>query len=197
MTFHTSSFFIGVGTVLATMVVGFGGGVMMTNALVGKNEAREPNKIEQRTADAKPGAVPEVTNAFATASAPASAEEKKASAPVVEGSQVQTNPAPKPVEKPASVFVPQPVVQPAITPPSTAQLAPELNGEKAARRKALADQKGTERKKYRERRKQELKKDEELDRVAEKVRQVDYDDDDREPVRARSYAAESPFSFMD
>jgi hypothetical protein len=50
MSLNTSSFFIGVGTVLVTIGVGFGGGVLMTNAFIG-NKDREATKLEQRVAD--------------------------------------------------------------------------------------------------------------------------------------------------
>src|SRR5687768_5135487 len=54
MTFNAPSFFVGVGTVLGLLVVGFGGGVLMSSVFL-DNGAREPNKIERRAADvAKP-----------------------------------------------------------------------------------------------------------------------------------------------
>ena len=50
MTFNAPSFFVGVGTVLGLLVVGFGGGVLMSSVFFDKG-AREPNKIERRAAD--------------------------------------------------------------------------------------------------------------------------------------------------
>src|SRR3954451_15616005 len=57
MTLNAPSFFAGVGTVLGLLIVGFGGGVLMSG-VVSDNTPREPNKIEKRAAEiAKPPAV--------------------------------------------------------------------------------------------------------------------------------------------
>jgi len=53
MTFSPSSFLIGVGTVIVTIGVGFGGGILVTEALVGNKDQRETSKLEQRAAPAK------------------------------------------------------------------------------------------------------------------------------------------------
>lgn len=50
MAFSQSSFFIGVGTVVLTMAAGFGGSVLLTDVLVGKQEPRAPSRLEQRAA---------------------------------------------------------------------------------------------------------------------------------------------------
>lgn len=201
MAFHTSSFFVGAGTVLATIVVGFGGGVIMTNALVGKNETREPNKIEQRIADAKVTLVPAVSASLAPVSASASGSSEQRPVPpqaVQAQPPVKADPAPEPVEKPTNAAAPRRAVQPDIAQASTAPPAPpETKDEKAARKKVLAEQKRIERNKYAERRRLDKKKNDQLEQVVERVRQVDREDDEREPVRVRSYVAESPFSFMD
>src|SRR5262245_21051187 len=49
VTFNVPSFFVGVGTVLLTLVVGFGGGVLMTGVF--SDKSREPNKLERRATD--------------------------------------------------------------------------------------------------------------------------------------------------
>ena len=38
MAFNTSSFFAGIGTVIATVAMGFGGSILLTDAFVGKSE---------------------------------------------------------------------------------------------------------------------------------------------------------------
>ena len=47
-TFNVPSFFAGVATVLAILIVGFGGGVMMSGVL--SDTSRKPNKIERQAA---------------------------------------------------------------------------------------------------------------------------------------------------
>jgi hypothetical protein len=50
MTFSTSSFFAGVGTVLVAVGVGFGGGLLLSGSMFG-SAPREPNKLERRAAE--------------------------------------------------------------------------------------------------------------------------------------------------
>lgn len=50
MAFSASSFFAGVATVIATVAIGFGGGVLMTDALVGNGE-KAPTLAERRAAE--------------------------------------------------------------------------------------------------------------------------------------------------
>ena len=52
MTFNVPSFFAGVSTVLLTLVVGFGGGVLMTGTFT--DRPREPNKLERRATEERP-----------------------------------------------------------------------------------------------------------------------------------------------
>jgi hypothetical protein len=68
MAFSSSSFFTGVGIVLAAMSMGFGGGIVMTDAFVGTNET-QPDKLEQRAAEAKapPAPAPVVVGSQAAA----------------------------------------------------------------------------------------------------------------------------------
>ena len=47
MPLHASSYFAGVGTVVATIALGFGAGVFMTDAFVGKSE-NPPTLTERR-----------------------------------------------------------------------------------------------------------------------------------------------------
>jgi hypothetical protein len=59
MPFHASSYFGGLATVLATVAIGFGGGVMMTDAFVGKSEkaaspAEPPGRARLRAGRTQP-----------------------------------------------------------------------------------------------------------------------------------------------
>src|SRR5437016_10531456 len=51
MTFNAPSFFVGVGSVLGILAVGFGGGVLMSGVISDKGP-REPSKIERHAAEA-------------------------------------------------------------------------------------------------------------------------------------------------
>lgn len=50
MPFSASSYFVGVATVLTTVALGFGGGVLMTDALVGHSDPR-PSRVAERVAE--------------------------------------------------------------------------------------------------------------------------------------------------
>jgi len=65
MTFNAASFFAGVATVIATVAIGFGGGVLVTDALVGAGE-KPSSVIARRAAEVQPVA------AVTTVQAPAS-----------------------------------------------------------------------------------------------------------------------------
>jgi type IV secretory pathway VirB10-like protein len=82
MSFNTSSFFIGVGTVLVTIGVGFGAGVLMTNAFVG-NKDREATKLEQRVADKPESKIRSITTSVSPVSE-AKAEEAPLPPPAVQ-----------------------------------------------------------------------------------------------------------------
>ena len=53
MPFSVSSFFAGVGTVLCTVAIGFGGGIVLTDAFTGKGDTRESSKLQQQGGKAK------------------------------------------------------------------------------------------------------------------------------------------------
>ena len=98
MTFNVPSFFVGVGTVLLTLTVGFGGGVLMTGVF--SDRTREPNKLERRaTEEIKPPAI--VAGPVIAAPSPQPAAEPQ--------------PAPVPVAEPA---VPAPPAEPPKAPPA-------------------------------------------------------------------------------
>jgi hypothetical protein len=52
MAFNASSFFAGIGTVLVTTAIGFGGAILATDAFVGTG-GRELSKVEQRVSQAR------------------------------------------------------------------------------------------------------------------------------------------------
>src|SRR5947199_9711271 len=85
MMLNAPSFFAGIATVLGLLVVGFGGGVMMSG-VISDNTPREPSKVEKRAAEA---AKPPVT-------------EPKPATPVV------VPPAPQPTPPPAQLAEPAP-----------------------------------------------------------------------------------------
>jgi hypothetical protein len=106
MAFSTTSFFAGVGTVFAAMVVGFGGGAMMTSTT-----RVEPNKLE-RAAASTPAPSPVVT--------------AKAQAPEVPSTSTATAPEPQPAaaRNDAAESPPAPDRTVALTPTSASQPVP-------------------------------------------------------------------------
>lgn len=99
MPLHAASYFAGVGTVVATVAIGFGCGVTLTNALFGES-TRPPALMERRAADARAAAAPPA----AAAPAPAASSEKPitAAAPAAtanasaQAAAAQTSPTPEP-----------------------------------------------------------------------------------------------------
>jgi type IV secretory pathway VirB10-like protein len=130
MPFSPSSFFIGVGTVVLTIGVGFGGGVLMTETFVGTNDQRENSKVEQRGRETKLTPV--------TASV----------APIAE-------PKPVAIPSPSTAAAPAPASQPHVAPPPVGQDAyakardvdiqreerREERARRAEQRKAVAERK--------------------------------------------------------
>ena len=211
MPLHSASYFAGVGTVVATMAIGFGGGVVLTDAFVGKSE-RTPTRIERRAAP-----LAESTPTVAPAPAPVQqAESRQAAAPaapqppVVEQQVSQQaaatqQPPPVPQQQAAapqtSLEAQQRATQP---PPTRPQSGPgqaqfensmgqvreaDLRQRDAdAKRTATAERHKQERRKWAERRKREMEQVDELTAVTEKVKQIERTRE-RDPVR--SFAAES------
>lgn len=122
MTLNTPSFFAGIGTVLALLLVGFGGGVMMSG-VVSDKAPREPNKIEKRAAEtAKPPVLETKPAAAVAAPAPPSPQATEpAPAPV---QQVQTQRAPMPVQQVQSQPASEPVQPPPAPPVRRVDLPP-------------------------------------------------------------------------
>lgn len=209
MAFNTSSFLMGVGTVLVTIGIGFGGGVLMSNAFVGTSDA--PNKLERRAADAGEQLQPKAgfeAGVEAAARQPVqSVPESAASRPAPVQHAVHRDEG---VQAPTAVrrveASPEPPVQAAVPPPaaeaerenanakvSEAELRRELRRQEKAKR---AERRAERRKAAAERKRQ---KEEELKAVAERVRQ---DEQRREPrVVTREYVVQSPrielFNFDD
>lgn len=166
MTFHPSSFFAGVGTVLVTVGVGFGAAILVTDAFVGNSE-REPSRLEQRTIEAK--AAPAVEPV------PVLVPQKATQAPSVQAAQI-----PQPVLQavPAQPAAQERAFENANARIRDADLQRELKSKKQEwkreRRKAWAERK-------------RIKKEEELRAVAAKVQE------ERQPqFPRREFVAESP-----
>ena len=89
MSLHAASYFAGVGTVVATIALGFGGGVLLTDAFTGKSE-RTPTLMERRAAPLSESTAPPV----AAAPAPQASEQQTAAtaAPVAPAPQPQAPP---------------------------------------------------------------------------------------------------------
>ncbi len=202
MTFNAPSFFVGVGTVLGILLVGFGGGVVMSNVFLDKGP-REPNKIERQAAEiAKPRVVQATPTPTAPTPAPQVAEPAPPSPPppAPQVQQATTQPEPQPAPQVQQAIV-QP--EPAPSPPPTVGRVPlgaeqpvalvnpahDPTAEREARKKAqeakrLEKKRKAESRKFAEqqRREQRLKEAEELRATTQRSRQseVDDDDDDRE-----------------
>jgi hypothetical protein len=58
MAVNVSSFLAGAGTLIVTMAVGFGGGILLTDAIVGKSEAQQPGQLQQQGREAISAAQP-------------------------------------------------------------------------------------------------------------------------------------------
>jgi hypothetical protein len=214
MPLHSASYFAGVGTVVGTMAIGFGGGVLLTDAFVGKSE-RTPTRMERRAAPLAE-ATPVVASAptpptdsqrVAPVSPPQPLEQQpppQAAAPQQAAAPPQATPAQQQAAAPQTVTPQQPPVQPAQTSaqaPATQEQTRFENSmgqvrevdlrrrEAEARRAATAERRKQERRKWAERRKREMEQVDELTAVTEKVKQIERP---RERDTAqRSFAAES------
>jgi hypothetical protein len=84
MPFSMTSYFLGVGTVVGALALGFGGGIVLTNTAI-KDAPSAPSRVE-RAARSEPVPSPQVTEARAVA------------VPRAEASQVHSAVEPKPAE---------------------------------------------------------------------------------------------------
>ena len=220
MSLHAASYFAGVGTVVATIALGFGGGVLLTDAFTGKSE-RTPTLMERRAAPLSESTAPPV----AAAPAPQASEQQTAAtaAPVAPSPQPQAPPqtveqrppvavqAAAPAQPSTQTATPQPAsaaVQQQAPPPAQASSIPatderarfeqsmgraqdaDLTNRDAEAKKAVAERRKQERRKWAERRKRDMQRIDELTAISEKVKEADRGRE-REPV-FRSFAAESP-----
>jgi hypothetical protein len=216
MALHAASYFAGVGTVVATMTFGFGGGILLTDAVVGKNE-RTPTLMERRAAPPETPA-PVVANApspqaaeqqaAAPASTPApAAAPSRAAAQAIVAQQPAVAPSPTPAHPPAQTSKSNPQLQAgtAVQPGTSLPAMPDRTrfeqtmgraqdakpeNRAAETRKATAERRKQERRKWAERRKREMQKIDELTAMSEKVREADRSRE-REGL-LRSFATESP-----
>ena len=216
MNFSFASFFAGVGTVLVTLALGFGGGVLITGAFTG--DARQPNKLEQRALDpgsskSAPAPViakvpePQVQAAVATPS-PAVAEPLPPSTPAVTPPP-QAQPASEPVARasaqPLPSAPPQVADQQPIGPERTVSLAQPPEEQQLSRRqmraqqaKARAEKRKAERRMVAERRQQFLS-EQETRSFRERRSQQAYgnDDEDRPMIVRRERLFDAPrFRFF-
>jgi hypothetical protein len=112
MPFSMTSYFLGVGTVVGALALGFGGGIVLTNTAI-KDTPTGPSRVE-RAARAEPVPSPQMTEAKAVA------------VPRAEGSQVPAAVEPKFGE-------PKPVAEaPRQEPPATAEPVRQIDTSKAA-----------------------------------------------------------------
>jgi hypothetical protein len=227
MPLHASSYFAGVATVVGTMAMGFGGGVLMTDAFVGKSD-NPPTLIERRNAplpESPPpvvAAAPDPAPQQATAAGPPPQTPAPQTVTTAPPSQAATAPLPATSQPDTSTTAASQASTPVQAAPRqipTAQRAPAWHSVTApqqpgqamanaddadvrkadaeARKMQAAERRKAERRKWAERRKQENRKFEELDAVADRVRQTERQ---REPVvrsfagepAGRSFVAESP-----
>jgi hypothetical protein len=113
MTFNAASYFAGVGTVLATLTLGFGGGILMSGVFTDK-VPREPNRVERQIAEkAKPEAPPVVTTTPVVVPTAPKNETIAAAPPATPPPEPQKEPAP-PAAPPAAPQA-QPEPQPQVT----------------------------------------------------------------------------------
>jgi hypothetical protein len=173
VTFNVPSFFVGVGTVLLTLVVGFGGGVLMTGAFT--DRPREQNKVERRVnEDAKPAPAPVIVASPVPAAAPVQAAPAhpaplQAAPPARSAAPAAAQPAERPqapAEPPKPVQQAEPRVAPASPPQQAADqtaLGPQrpvslTQPQEPARAAQDASRKAQEAKARAERRKAERRK---------------------------------------
>lgn len=189
MTFNAPSFFAGVGTVLACLIVGFGGGILISGVL--SDGTREPSKIERRAAaEVKPSPAP------VTVAAPVPA----AAAPVQEAvpaPQPAESKPPEPQTQPQGVTQSRPQPAPPQQAPPQPQTAQTLGPErpvsltqpegqeqrealpKRLERKLQAEKRKAERRKQRaeQRLEAQIRKEQEI-RAAVERRRIEADDDE-------------------
>jgi len=134
MTFNAPSFFAGIGTVTALLIVGFGGGVLVSG-IISSDGPRESSKLERRTAEpAKPAVI---------ASDPVTvAERRKEEQPPAQAAALpaQTQPAPPTQPQPTPPAQPQNAAaqapqtpSPAADNPATQQQQPGTRAERPIR----------------------------------------------------------------
>lgn len=201
MPMHAASYFAGVGTVVATTLLGFGGGVLMTDAFVGKSE-NPPTLVERRASPMSEStpAVAAAPNPTAPASQPLAEAPRPAAPQPVAAAQTPT-PSTRPAAASAGVTAPIAAppadaapVQASVPASPVAQRPRQVDNAMAMTReddvkKALAaERRKDERRKWAAQRKREMKKIDELNAMAEKVKEAERE---REPA-TRSFAVQSP-----
>jgi hypothetical protein len=181
MSFNPTSFFAGIGTVAVAIALGFGGGLLLTNAAY---KPGAPNRLE-RVASNTPLPSPSAPQASAPA-VQASAPAPQASAPATQAASVSTAAAvSEPTAPPAAPQQAVPQQPPsAATPPAAKEQPAAATEQPSLLREATAkpqdedsDARRIARKKAEHRRWAERKRKQELEAATTEVRGVDRDDD--------------------
>jgi len=211
MAINARSFLAGAGAALATVILGFGAGVTMTDALFGKGP-REPNRLERRavTEDVKTvGAATTVAALPAPPASPTSAVPTTPTSPTSAASQqgaaasasqpAEATPSTTTSQEQASVPAassPAETTKSAQNSPNASQTAESRGAE--SRRAERQRQRAERRRIWVARRSRE--RDQELDAFAEQVRRQDGPSQFEEQPVQRAYTAERsfmPFRFGD
>jgi hypothetical protein len=194
MAFSTTSFLAGVGTVFAAIVVGFGGGAMMTSTT-----RVEPNKLERAaastpapssviTAKAQAPEVPSTSTATAPEPQPVAARNDAAESPPAPDRTIALTPAPASQPVPSQ---PAPVIAKDIAKNDATSQADTVNKAQDSEPSRDAAPKKPERRAERHR---ERRRYQDVDSAANAVRQIQRDDyqrdDGQQEVIMRRY--ESP-----
>lgn len=190
MAFNTTSFFAGVGTVFAAVILGFAGGAMITTP-----PKMEPNRVE-RVAASSP-LVAAKTDAPATPSAQTSettpAPDRVISLPQKPDTSQAALPEPPPVApQPQPVVAPQP--QPVMAKDDVASQVDNAKKAREAELKKEADLRKAEQRRAQQRR--ERRKQQEIQAAANAVRQMQANGELRQVSREASQDAGPRFGFF-
>ncbi len=121
MAIEVRSFFIGIGTVLAILAVGFGGGVMIGGMMSGT--PHQPNKVERQAAKDAPA----VRDVAAPALPASDAQPKDLNTLARNIDAIKpADPKPEPASQTQAVTQPQPVAPQATAPSQVIQPAPPV-----------------------------------------------------------------------
>lgn len=125
MAINTNSFIAGAGTVLASIVLGFGGAVVLSNAFVGQPK-NDTTLMERRAAQSALPAPPPPAPLIIETKAETQAQPPQQQVPAP-SAEIRPNNAPQPpAVQPRQVAQPQPVAQPPSESQTSAQSRPDV-----------------------------------------------------------------------